>query len=80
MGHRWYILKVQSNREKSICDALKRRVAVAGLDEYFEDVVVPTEDVAEFKNGRRRIVKRKLYPGYIVVQHGNHRRNLVLGS
>jgi transcriptional antiterminator NusG len=63
----WYILKVQSNREKSICAALQRRVAVAGLDEYFDEIVVPTEDVAEFKNGKRRVVKRKLYPGYIVV-------------
>ncbi len=63
----WYILKVQSNRENSICDGLKRRVAVAGLDEYFGDILVPTEDVAEFKNGKRRVVKRKLYPGYIVV-------------
>ena len=63
----WYILKVQSNRESSICDGLKRRVAVAGLDDFFGDILVPTEDVAEFKNGKRRIVKRKLYPGYIVV-------------
>lgn len=63
----WYILKVQSNRENTICDALKRRVAVAGLDDYFGDVMVPTEDVAEFKNGKKRVVKRKLYPGYIVV-------------
>ena len=63
----WYILKVQSNRENTICDALLRRVAVAGLDDYFGDVMVPTEDVAEFKNGKKRIVKRKLYPGYIVV-------------
>lgn len=62
----WYILKVQSNRENSICDALKRRVAVEGLDEYFGEILVPTEDVAEFKNGKRRVVKRKLYPGYIV--------------
>lgn len=65
---RWYILKVQSNRENSICDGLKRRVAVAGLDEYFGQILVPTEDVAEFKNGKRRVIKRKLYPGYIVVQ------------
>lgn len=65
--HRWYILKVQSNREKSICDGLKRRVKVAGLDEFFGEIIVPTEDVAEFKNGKRRVVKRKLYPGYIVV-------------
>jgi transcriptional antiterminator NusG len=63
----WYILKVQSNRENSICDGLRRRVAVAGLDEYFGEILVPTEDVAEFKNGKRRVVKRKLYPGYIVV-------------
>jgi transcriptional antiterminator NusG len=63
----WYILKVQSNREKSICDGLHRRVKVAGLDEFFGDIIVPTEDVAEFKNGKRRVVKRKLYPGYIVV-------------
>jgi transcriptional antiterminator NusG len=63
----WFILKVQSNRENSICDALRRRVKLNGLDEYFGEIVVPTEDVAEFKNGKRRIVKRKLYPGYIVV-------------
>lgn len=63
----WYILKVQSNRENSICDGLKRRVAVAGLEEYFGEILVPTEDVAEFKNGKRRVTKRKLYPGYIVV-------------
>ncbi|MCA9189248.1 MAG: transcription termination/antitermination factor NusG [Planctomycetales bacterium] len=63
----WFILKVQSNREKSICDALSRRVSVAGLDRYFGEVIVPTEDVAEYKGGKRRVVKRKLYPGYIVV-------------
>ena len=63
----WYILKVSSNREKSVCDGLKRRVSIAGLDRYFGEILVPTEDVAEFKNGRRRVVKRKLYPGYIVV-------------
>ncbi len=64
----WYILKVQVNRENSICDALLRRVKVAGLDSYFGDILVPTEDVREFtKSGKQRIVKRKLYPGYIVV-------------
>lgn len=62
----WYILKVQSNRENTICDALRRRVSVAGLDDYFGEVMVPTEDIAEFKNGKKKIVKRKLYPGYIV--------------
>ena len=62
----WYILKVQSNRENTICDALRRRVKVEGLERYFAEIMVPTEDIAEFKNGKKKIVKRKLYPGYIV--------------
>jgi len=64
----WYILKVQSNREKSITAALKRKIAVEGLEEYFGDVVVPVEKVTEFKGGKKKVVQRKLYPGYIVVQ------------
>jgi len=64
----WFILKVQVNREDSIKDALLRRVKMNGLDRYFKEIVVPTEDVAEFtKTGKRRVVKKKLYPGYILV-------------
>ena len=63
----WYILKVQSNREESIREGLQRRVRIAGLDKYFGDIIVPTEMVTEFKGGKKRVVKRKLYPGYIVV-------------
>ena len=62
----WYILKVQSNREESIRDGLMRRVAIAGLDRYFGEIIVPTEKVTEFKGGKKRVTKRKLYPGYIV--------------
>jgi transcriptional antiterminator NusG len=64
----WYILKVQVNREDSIKDALWRNVKRNGLDRYFKEIVVPTEDVVEFtKTGKRRVVKKKLYPGYILV-------------
>ena len=63
----WYILKVQSNREESIREGLMRRVAMAGLDRFFGDCIVPTEMVSEFKGGKKRISKRKLYPGYLVV-------------
>jgi transcriptional antiterminator NusG len=63
----WYILKVQSNREETIRDALQRRVAMAGLDKFFGDIIVPIEMVSEFKGGKKRVVKRKLYPGYLVV-------------
>ena len=63
----WYILKVQSNREESIREGLLRRVSIQGLDRYFGEVIVPTEKVTEFKAGKKRVIKRKLYPGYIVV-------------
>jgi transcriptional antiterminator NusG len=65
---RWYILKVQVNREESIRRALERRIKIAGLERFFGEIVVPTEDVAEYnKSGKRRIVKKKLYPGYLMI-------------
>jgi transcription termination/antitermination protein NusG len=63
----WYILKVQSNRERSIAEAVERKIKVEGLDRYFDQVIVPTEKVTEFKGGKKKVVERKLYPGYIVV-------------
>jgi transcriptional antiterminator NusG len=63
----WYILKVQSNRERTIAEALERKMRIEGLDRFFDQVIVPTEKVTEFKGGKKKIVERKLYPGYIVV-------------
>ncbi len=64
----WYILKVAFNREDSIRDSLEKRVKMEGMEEYFNAIVVPTEDVVEFtRAGKRRIAKRKLLPGYIMV-------------
>jgi len=64
----WYIVKVQTNREDSACEALSRRIKVAGMDQYFGQIIVPVERVTEVKGGKKRVVRRKLYPGYIVVQ------------
>ena len=64
----WYILKVQSNRERSIAEALGAEDARSkGCDRFFDQVIVPTEKVTEFKGGKKKVVERKLYPGYIVV-------------
>ncbi len=65
--HEWYILKVQSNREKSISDALRRKVAIEGLEDYFADIKIPTEKVIEFKGGKKKSVERKIWPGYIAI-------------
>lgn len=64
----WYILKVQSNREESIREGLRRRIAVAGYEHYFGDIIIPMEKVTEVKAGKKRTYKRKLYPGYLMVQ------------
>jgi transcriptional antiterminator NusG len=63
----WYILKVQSNREDSIRETLMRRIAMQGMGKWFGEVIVPKEQVTEFKGGKKRVVSRKLYPGYILV-------------
>lgn len=65
----WYILKCQVNREDRVKRDLERRVQLSGLTNYVEEVYVPFERVKEFgPNGRQREVKRKVFPGYILVK------------
>jgi transcriptional antiterminator NusG len=64
----WYVLKVQSSREDTIRDALQRRVKIQGLQRFFGQIVVPTEKITEIRNNKKRIVERKTYPGYIMIQ------------
>ncbi len=64
----WYVLKVQSNREKSIRDSLLRSIKRDGLEQYFGEVIIPTEKVVETKGGKKKVTERKLYPGYLMIQ------------
>lgn len=71
----WYVLKVQSSREDTIASALQRRVKIQGLERFFGKnpdgsprIVVPTEKITEIRNNKKRIVERKTYPGYLMVQ------------
>jgi transcription termination/antitermination protein NusG len=64
----WYVLKVQSSREDTIRDALQRRVKIQALQRFFGQIVVPTEKITEIRNNKKRVVERKTYPGYIMVQ------------
>jgi len=66
---RWYILKVAFNREDTIREALEKRIKLSSLKEYFGEILVPTEDVVVFsRDGKKRIKKQKLYPGYLMIQ------------
>jgi transcriptional antiterminator NusG len=64
----WYVVKVQSGREESIRDAIERRVKIEGLEEYYGQIIIPTERITEMRNGKRVQKERKLYPGYLMVE------------
>lgn len=65
---KWYVVKVQSNREKSIRDSLIRRIKRDGMDAFFGQVLVPIEKHVESKSGKNRVTEQKLFPGYLLVQ------------
>lgn len=66
MSHEWYILRVPVNREDSSCEKLQARVKADALEHRIPRVIVPIERVAEVKAGKKKVVKRKIYPGYVL--------------
>jgi transcription termination/antitermination protein NusG len=64
----WYVVKVQSGREESIKEAIEKKVKIEGLQDYFGQIVIPTEKVSEMRKGKRYVRERKLLPGYLMVQ------------
>ena len=66
--YRWYVVRVASNREERVSESLMSRVQQFGLQERVREVLVPTEKISEIKSGKRRVVQRKIYPGYILVE------------
>ncbi|MBK8098908.1 MAG: transcription termination/antitermination factor NusG [Planctomycetes bacterium] len=64
----WYFLRVQVNREDRIRESMIKRLKQAGLEVHVPQIIVPTETFADHRQGKKRIQKRKLYPGYLMVQ------------
>lgn len=64
----WYVLKVQTNRERTIRDTILKRIRLEGMEEYFGEIRIPTEKVVETKGGKRKVREQKLFPGYIMIQ------------
>jgi transcriptional antiterminator NusG len=65
---RWFVLRVPSNLENRMRDKLKQRLANEELEAFVPSVLVPTESVSEIKGGKKKVVQRKLYPGYLMVE------------
>ncbi len=68
MPKQWYVVRVQSNREESVCSALEQNIAVGDLEDTVPNVIVPTQQVAEIRDGKRRQVDKKLFPGYVLME------------
>ena len=67
-GRRWYFLHTYSGHENKVRHAIRSTVEQMDAKDKVFHVVVPTEDEIEIRDGQRRTVKRKLYPGYVLVQ------------
>jgi len=68
MSKRWYVVHAYSGFEKSVQRALLERIARAGMQESFGQILVPTEEVVEMKSGQKNISERKFFPGYVLVE------------
>ena len=65
---RWYVVHTQSGYEKKVTANLAARIQSMNMEDKIFEVVIPMEDVVEFKNGRKQVVQRKVFPGYLLVR------------
>ena len=68
MEKEWYVVNTYSGHENKVKEKLEMRASSMGMDDYIFRVVVPEETVIENKNGKEKEVKKKLFPGYILVE------------
>ena len=68
MSKRWYVVHAFSGYEKKVETALRERINLAGMQELFGEVLVPTEEVVEMRAGQKRKSERKFFPGYVLVE------------
>ncbi len=67
-GRSWYVVHCYSGYENKVQHSIEQRIETMGMQDKIFDVVVPTEEEIEIKDGKRRTVERRVFPGYILVQ------------
>ncbi|EEZ80671.1 MAG: transcription termination/antitermination protein NusG [Candidatus Thioglobus sp.] len=67
MSKRWYVLHARSGYEAKVKIAIEEAVAREGLEDIVGDVMIPTEQVVELKDGQKKTAERKFFPGYMLV-------------
>jgi transcriptional antiterminator NusG len=68
MSLRWYVVHAYSGFENSVKRSLEERVERFGMQDMFGEILVPTEEVVEMREGQKRSTSRKFFPGYVLVQ------------
>ncbi|MCD4760639.1 transcription termination/antitermination protein NusG [bacterium] len=67
LGRRWYVLHTYSGYEENVSRNLKQRIESMDMEDKIFDVLIPTETKIKIKNGKRKTVKEKIFPGYVLV-------------
>ena len=65
---KWYVIHTYSGYENKVMTSLQNMVENMQLQDYIVDVKIPVEEVMEIKNDRKKLVERKLYPGYVMIK------------
>lgn len=67
MAKQWYVVHTYSGFEKRVVTLLQEKVKNEKIEDQIDDVLIPTEDVIELKKGKKKVSKKKTFPGYILV-------------
>ncbi len=68
MAARWYVVHVYSGFEKKVAQAIREKAAQKALEDKFEEILVPTEEIVEIRRGSKINTERKFFPGYVLVK------------
>ena len=68
MAMRWYVIHVYSGFEKKVAESIREQARQKGMEDSFEEVLVPTEEVVEMRRGQRVNAERKFFPGYVLTK------------
>jgi len=68
MAQQWYVVHAYSNYEHKVKNSLEERIKRFGLEDKFGDILVPTEEVVEMREGHKLRSERKFFPGYVLVK------------
>jgi len=68
MAKKWYVIHTQTGQEDRVKAAIESKTKIGEMTEMISQVLIPTEQVSEIKDGKKKLTKRKFFPGYILVE------------